>query len=328
MSRGIVFFMLAGFAAVCPLRAQDFAPAGDRATLSVQYRYESRGKQVGSGSAKYELHEWRSAYTVDMTAELAAARPLLQPSLQPPDAAATATIQRRDARAQRAAAQMAPMMADAEAIAARCKEDEKCIEREIAKMGLGSSGTPQVDSALAAGRDAAAAVRPGANRYQAWRAVSQKGRYAIDGGARIVHADPGCMSLPKGRCTRDMQSKGAGDVPAVPGGRGGPAAVEVDVQAQTLALMLPAPIGVLPYEEVVSSNEPKGTQEVPPGVYRRQLKFVTPPGGKVGGSAPFIVPLKGGWRSQAGEQVVQIRGEGPDGGTLTIRWAFEALAQK
>jgi hypothetical protein len=326
MNRGLLLFLLLGAAAVSPTRGQDFAPAGTKATLSVEYRYESKGQTAGSRSAKYELHEWRTLRTVDMTAELAAAKPLPMPSLQAPDAAAAASAQRQNAQAQaqaqRAAAQMAPMMAGAEAIVARCGNDEKCIEREVMKMGAGMSGTAQVDSALAAGRETVASNQPGANRYQAWRAVSLKGRYAIEGSERIVHADPGCMSLPQGRCTRDTQSKGAGDVPPVPGGRGGPAAVEVDTQARTLTLQLPVPMGVLPYTDTVNSNEPKSTQEVPPGVHARQLKFVTTADGKVGPDNPFSVPLKGGWRSQSGEQVLQVNGEGPEGGTLTIRWRF------
>lgn len=326
MKREFMFLVLLTAASVGAPRAQDFAPAGAKATLSVEYRYESKGQAVGSRSAKYELHEWRTLRTVDMTAELAAAKPLPMPSLQAPDGAATASTQRQNAQAQtqaqRAATQMAPMMAGAEAIGARCGNDEKCIEREVMKLGAGMSGTAQVDSARAVGRETVAAIQPDANRYQAWRAVSQKGRYAIEGSAHIVHADPGCMSLPQGRCTRDTQSKGAGDVPAVPGGRGGPAAAEVDTQARTLTLQLPVPMGVLPYMDTVNSNEPKGTQEVTPGTHSRQLKFVTTADGKVSAERPITVPLKGGWRNQSGEQVVQVMGEGADGGTLTIRWRF------
>jgi hypothetical protein len=326
MKREFMLLVLLTGAAVGAPRAQEFAPAGARASLIVQYRFESSGKIVGAGSSKYEVHEWRTLRTVDMTAELTAAKPLPMPSLQAPDAAATASAQRQNAQAQAkaqlAATPMAPMMASAEAIAARCGNDEKCIEREVMKMGAGMSATAQVDSALAAGRETVASIQPGANRYQVWRAVSQKGRYAIEGSARIVHADPGCMSLPQGRCRRDTQSKGEGDVPPVPGGRGGPAAAEVDTQAQTLTLQLPVPMGVLPYTDTVTSNEPKGTQEVPPGVHARQLKFVTTSDGKISADGPLSVPLKGGWRNQSGEQVVQVKGEGADGGTLTIRWRF------
>jgi hypothetical protein len=322
MKREFMLLVLLTCAAVGAPRAQDFAPAGAKASLSVQYRFVSSGKIVGSGSSKYELNEWRATRSVEMTAELAAARPLAFPSLQAPDAATAAATLRQRAQAQQAAAQMAPMMAGAEAIVARCGDDEKCIEREAMKMGTGMAGSAQADGALRSGRETAAALQPGANRYQAWRAVSQKGRYAIEGSAHVVHADPGCMALPNGRCKRETLSKGAGDVPAAPGGRGGPAAVEVDTTAQTLTLVLPVPMGVLSYTDTVASNEPKGTQEVPPGTYTRQLKFVTTSDGKISANGPLSVPLKGGWRNQSGEQVVQVKGEGADGGTLTIRWRF------
>ena len=36
----------------------------------------------------------------------------------------------------------------------------------------------------------------------------------------------------------------------------------------------------------------------------------------------FTVPLKCGWRSQAGEQVVNIKGEFGNCGKLTVRWRF------
>jgi len=322
MKRDFLLLFLLGAVAVGAPRAQDFAPVGAKATLSVQYRFESNGKLGPNRDKSRVSHEWRTTSSVEITAELAAARPLPMPSVQPPDAAtaaaANANAARQSAQAQQAANQMAPMMAGAEAVVARCGDDEKCIEREIAKMGFGMAGTGQVEAAQRSGRAVTAQV--GADRYQAWRAVSQRGRYAIEGSARLVHADPGCMALPEGRCKRNTQSKGAGDVPPVPGGRGGPSAAEFDVKAQTLALMLPIPMGPLTYQETVDTNEPKGTAPEMSGVYTRQLKFVTTPDGKVGGNTPLVVPLKGGWRSQKGEQVVQIRGDGPDGGTLTVSW--------
>ena len=36
------------------------------------------------------------------------------------------------------------------------------------------------------------------------------------------------------------------------------------------------------------------------------------------------VPLAGGWRSQAGQQVVPLKGAFGDGGQLTVRWQFKA----
>jgi len=35
--------------------------------------------------------------------------------------------------------------------------------------------------------------------------------------------------------------------------------------------------------------------------------------------------LKGGWRDQAGEQVVKLPGAFGNGGTLTVRWRFRVL---
>ena len=37
---------------------------------------------------------------------------------------------------------------------------------------------------------------------------------------------------------------------------------------------------------------------------------------------PFTVALKGGWRSQSGEQAVNQKGSLGDGGKLTVRWRF------
>ena len=304
--------------------ADGFAPAGARATLSVEYRYESTGRTGPSRDKSLVSHEWRTKRVVEMSAELVASKPLPFPSLQAADAATTARLQQQGAQVQKASAQMAPMMAGAEAIVARCGEDEKCIEREVMKMGAGMAGTPQLDATLKTGRDTAASLQAGGDRYQVWRAASQKGRYTIEGQSRIVHRDPGCMALPGATCQRDTVSKGAGDAPPVPGGKGGPSAAEVDMQSKTITLVLPVPMGVLPYTDVVTSNEPPGTQQVPPGTHARQLKFVTTADGKVAPGQPVTLPLKGGWRSQAGEQVLQVPGEGPEGGRLVVSWRFSA----
>lgn len=324
-TRAALTALCAAAALLCvTARAADFAPAGAKATLSVEYRYESTGKLGPSRDKSLVSHDWRTRRVVEMSAELVASKPLPFPSLQAADAATLARTQQQGAQAQKASGQMAPMMAGAEAIMARCGDDEKCIEREVMKMGAGMASTPQLDATLKTGRDTAAALQAGGDRYQAWRAVSEMGRYSIEGQSRIVHRDPGCMALPGATCQRDTVSKGTGDVPPVPGRRGGPSAIEVDAQARTITLVLPVPLGLLTYTDVVTSNEPPGTQQVPPGTHARQLKFVTTADGKVAAGQALTVPLKGGWRSQAGEQVVQVKGEGPEGGKLVVSWRFNA----
>ena len=83
---------------------------------------------------------------------------------------------------------MAPMMADVQAIVARCGDDEKCIERETMKLGASMSGTAQLNADLKMGKETAAVMRPGADRYQRWQARSQR---------RATHSTrPGTWCMP------------------------------------------------------------------------------------------------------------------------------------
>ena len=61
---------------------------------------------------------------------------------------------------------------------------------------------------------------------------------------------------------------------------------------------------------------PKGPQA------RQHWLRVTAAGGMVTSEAPITVALKGGWRSQSGEQVAMLKGEFGDAGQLTVRWRF------
>jgi hypothetical protein len=303
--------------------AADFAPVGAKATLSVSYRFESSGKLGPSTDKVRELHEWQALRQVELKADLVAAKPLPTPVMQAVDAAQAARMQQQGSQVQRAAAQMAPMMAGAEAILAKCGNDEKCLEREAMKMGAAMSGTQQLDDTLKAGREGAAAVQPSAARYQAWRVAAHGGTYHIEQSSRVVHRDPVCMVNPGSRCTRRHVGKGDGPLPQPPKLVAIHAA-EVDTQAQTLTLQLPAPLMPLPYSETVTSDEPKGGQVVPPGTHARQLLFRVTGDGKATPDKPFTVALKGGWRTQGGEMVVPVKGDASEGGTLHVRWKFAA----
>lgn len=306
--------------------AEPFAAAGARATLTVDYRYESSGKKQD----RYDLHEWRVARSVQITADLAAHKEAPTPQLQQPDAAYMAEQQKKAKQAEALSAEMAPMMASAEQILAKCGEDEACITRESQKLGAAMAGTPELAQAQQAGKQVEELGRIGGPRYQTWRATAQKGSYAIDESEHIVHSDPICMSLPGARCTRDELRRGAGALPAVPGAAKDPhaaagfAAVEVDAEKNTLTLVLPAPLSALPYTETITTDEPEGTHETPTpkGPQARQQMFRVGPDGK-GTAEPITVALAGGWRSQSGERVVKIAGAAGEGGTLTVRWRFQ-----
>ena len=324
---------LALLATPAPRAAEPFAPAGAKATLSVDYLYESAGKKSSNGG--YDPYEWKVKRTLSMVADLAAQPPTAMPTVQAIDAGQMASLAGKADKAQAVATQMAPMMADVQKVMARCADDEACIGREIQKMGAAMSGTPQMAAAMGAKKDIQEFSRQDGPRYQAWRPTAQRGTYLIDEVARISNADPICTGKPRHRCTREETRKGAGDVPvpAAANARGntgaaaGISSVEVDAAKGTLTVMLPVPLAMLPYTETIQSDEPDGTYDTPiaRGARPKQGFFrVSAQGTGHMHDKPLTVPLKGGWRSQQGEQVVKLKGNYGDAGTLTVRWRFNA----
>lgn len=304
--------------------ADSFAPAGAKATLSVEYIYESAGKKQD----KYDLHEWKVSRAASAVADLVAQAPQPQPSMQKLDAQQTADLNARQAKAQSATPKLAPMMDSVEKIMAKCGDDEACITRETQKLGFGKASTPQMGQATSAETDIEAASKQGAPRYQAWQATTLKGRYAIDEATHIVHADPICMSLPKARCTRDEVRKGGGDLPLPPQASrdakalAGNSSFEVDLVKNTITLALPGPLFPMPYTETITTDEPAGTHSVPTpkGPQPRTLFFRVGEDGAASTGKYWTLPLKGGWRSQSGERVVMLAGDAGEGGKLTVRW--------
>ena len=295
------------------------APPGAKATMTVDYLYTANGKKT-TGSD--EFHEWKVRRSVNIVAELVAQKPTAV-GTQGMDAEQTATLNKQVAQANKSAKQMAPMMAGAEAIVAKCGDDENCLEREAMKMGAAMAGTKELDDNLKAGRETAAVMQPGAAMIQMWLGASQTGSYSIDESYRGVEADPRCVTKNRARCIYDMQRAGRGEIPAMPGKLGGGGAVEVDLRRNLLALRLPAPLA-LPYLGTRSNNRPLEAGEVSAtqGPTPYQLTFRTTADGNMSGK-PMVVPLEGGWRSQSGEQVIQMQGERGEGGTLNVRWSFQ-----
>jgi hypothetical protein len=321
--RSTLLAALLAAAAPAAAAAEPFAPPGARASLTVEYVYESAGKKRSEGM--YDPYEWRVKRAARLAADLAAQPATAMPTVAAIDAAQSAALAARAEKAQAFGKQSTPMMADVQKIMARCGEDEACLTREAQKMGAAMQGTPQLETMKKGARELSA--QDGA-RYQAWRPTAQRGSYAIDEVVHISSPDPICARLPNRRCTRDETRKGAGEIPAPPGTKGnagaaaGFSAVELDAARNTLTVTLPAPLGMLPYTETIVTDEPPGTHDTPTpkGPQAKQLAFRVADMGK-----PFTVPLKGGWRSQSGEQVVKLKGNGfGDDGTLTVRWRFTA----
>ena len=312
--------------------ADAFAPAGAKATLTVEYLYESSGSKRSEGM--YDPHEWRVKRGVTLVTDLAAHPATASPTMQPLDAAQTAQLKTMADKSQAINVKMAPMMASAEAIMAKCGEDEGCITREAQKMGAAMQGTPQMATAMSARKEAQEAFAPGAPRYQAWRGTAQKTSYLVDETAHISVTDPICASRPRHRCTRDEVRKGAGEIPLPPelmkNARDAASVnwgVEVDAGKNALTLALPVPLFPLPYTETITTDEPAGTHDTPTpkGPQKKQLLFRVNAAGGTTHDKPLAVALKGGWRSQSGEQVSNLKGEFGDAGKLTVRWQFKVL---
>lgn len=310
-------------------QAADFAPAGTTATLRVEYVYESSGSASSEGM--YDPYQWQVKRTAKLEARLGAQAPTALPTMQAMDETQTASLENKAAQAQQISTDMAPMMANVEAIMAKCGEDEACIERETMAMGFAMSGTPEMDAAMQAGKEAQELAKPDVPRYQAWRSTAQSGTYQIDETVHISVTDPICMSLPNARCTRDEVRSGSGEIPIPDSAKGNPGAasgysgVEVDTEKGTIVVTLPVPLFPLPYTETITTDEPEGTHETPTPVGPQQqlMSFGVNAKGGATHDQPLIVALDGDWHHQSGEQVVAVEGQLREAGTLTIRWRFD-----
>lgn len=98
----------------------------------------------------------------------------------------------------------------------------------------------------------------------------------------------------------------------------------MDSAKNTITVRVPIPLYPLPYTETITTDEPEGSTDTPTpkGPQQKQHMFRTHAGGTMSPDKPFTVSLKGGWRSQSGEQVVMLKGEFGDAGKLVVRWKF------
>jgi hypothetical protein len=311
--------LLAVIAAPPALAADAFAPAGAKALLSVELRFESAGRRQD----RIDLFEWRGRRVAIYSVPLVAQAPQPVSPLRGPDAAQQAQLLRAQQAGQRAATAMAPMMASVQQIVARCGDDEACITRETQKLGFSMSGSPQVAEGGKAVDAAVAAGKPGAPRYQLWQGDRATGRYEVDETMHAVHGDPICMSLPRQRCTRDESRRGAGPLgSALSDGQAvvaGPAEVEFDSVQHRLSVQLPGWL-VAPVKDAVRTDEPAGTHETDGLVWLRSPDLG---GDAVRDAHAFSVPLAGAVTGASGERRLVLAGADGAGGTLVLRWKLE-----
>ena len=262
---------------------------------------------------------------------MSAQAPAELPTMQEFDAEQTAGIEARTEKLESAYEQMQPMMGDIEKIMEKCGDNEDCISAEVAAMGMGMAGTPELETAQRAGQMAQEASQPGAARYQLWHSATQRGTYLIDETVHISSTDPICMEHPGGRCTRDEVRKGSGDIPLPEGlASGAPvgfAALEVDNSRNSFMVTLPVPFSLLPYTETITTDEPEGTHHTPTpvGPQQKLMGFRVSDTGSATQDKPYTVAIQGSIRAQSGERVIDLKGGLGESGKLTVRWSFSVL---
>jgi hypothetical protein len=240
--------MLAG------VSADPFSPPQSKATLTITYTL------TGSGVDRPESHErdvtWTIKNSFAVKANLTARAPSGFAGLHKPDAAETQREAQRQQAAQAAAADMQGMMAQAQAIAEKCGDDEACMQAEAIKMSQGiDPNSAQLKDAKA--NIEKASVVPG-NRYQMFDSGVQTGSYRIDEKAHQAYFDAACSLRNESPCAYDTTVTGSG---ALSDGAGhdsypGGGFAELDAQGGTLIVNLPA-LGVAKIEKTVQSQNPE-----------------------------------------------------------------------
>jgi hypothetical protein len=325
--RNLALLACCAAAPTCIYAADAFAPTGAKGSLTVDYLYESTGKKSSEGM--YDPYTWRVKREFHLATTVVAQAGTALPSMQALDATQTTALQNKQAKAQSAATQMAPMVGDIEKIMAKCGGDEACITSAVQKYGM--QGGPAINAAMGAQKDVSEVSKQGNPRYQRWQSTAQSGSYLIDETADLSVTDPICASRPRHRCTRNEVRKGSGEIalPAEakknPQALSGASALEFDTEKNTLTVVLPAPLLPLPYTETITTDEPEGTHDTPTPKGPQQRSFLFRAMHKEGGdwSKPLTITLKGGKRDQSGEYAVNVKGDFGNGGKLTVRWNFK-----
>jgi len=204
-------------------------------------------------------------------------------------------------------------MDGAEVSAAEEKAQEACMEKAAANYGNNMEMTPQIKSA---GADIAAVQKTvSGTRFQLWRSTSQSGTYSIDETISKQVFEMTCTETKV--CKRVVTNKGAGAIPAVPGGKSvaGASMLEVDSTGRDIVLNLPMPLVPLPVTRTVTTTMIDDDAKGGP-------TFVS-----LGSSAnkPITVAIPGDLKTLSGTKTITIPGNQAEGGTLTVTWQFTRL---
>jgi hypothetical protein len=303
--------------------AELLVPKGAKGTLKVEYVFTSGGS---SGSAsRGDINIWSSRRTINITAQFAADAPQAFGSMHVDDPKQKAKINDMQAKATSAAKKMEPMQNDMMSMAKQCGFDpessadmskaeeaafEACISKGAAAYGTNTKMTPELKSAQA---DIKSASNVGAPRFQLWQLTTQTGTYLVDEKSSKQVFEMTCTNTRI--CKRTITTKGGGPIPSPGQSIAGAFTLEVDKEGKDMVVRLPNALVPLKTETVVESTiQDDDTTRSGPG-NARPLGL---------DAKPVVAIIKGDLPRASGTQIIPIKGEGVEGGTLTINWEFAA----
>lgn len=305
--------------------------AGKQVEVTVEYEYVSNNQRAD----KYDVQEWQVRRLAVVSLTLKAEKPTEFPTLHKVEDAQKKDLDERQAAMDRASNTMQPTMNDMMAVAAKCGEDEACMEREVKAYASRNSGALNQTRRNVAG-DAAIVSRQGKMRYQTWLPVgAQRGRFDVVEQIRLVDADPICRQHPQKKCRTETSRLGSGPLPLPPGAVAsakhpvGSATFETDSGAKDMVIMLPIPLMPLTVKENVRTDHPERKS----GESDRTISFPPPETKKQ--FIPMTVPLQGNGLNQSGTLTIPVKGaqknprtleaSAPEDGTLTVRWRVKPI---
>jgi len=260
MSKGFLRNLVLSSALVGAMASAAWAapgsPKDSEAKLTVVFEFKGGGEDLPQSKERHVT--WSLTERYETTSTLKAS--VLSPAggLHKADAKTVADMAGRQAAAESAQKNMQPMMDQAQAIMAKCGDDQACMQRETMKMAQALQANPaqqQKNQAAKSAMDKAAA--PVAQRFQMFQGGKQATTYKIDGKAREAYFDAACGLKTEERCAYETVIKGAG---AAGDEKGNPLPstgyAEIDYETGSLMLTLPNP-GVLKVSKTVTSANNK-----------------------------------------------------------------------
>jgi len=251
---------LAALLAAAPVSADPFSAAKSKATLTVTYTL------TGGGTDRPESHEreviWSVEDRYEIKAVMSAEAPMPYGGLHKADAAETANIQQRQAAAAAGAQNMQGMMEMAQAIMAKCGDDQACIQQETMKMS--QQIDPNAPELQEAKKNIATASQSTGNRYQLFSPHQQTGTYKIAEKAHEAYFDAACSLRNQSPCAFDSTVTGAGALTDEAGQTSMQtnASAEIDTKDGNIILSLPIP-GIAAAQKAVTSK----SREVKTGTF-------------------------------------------------------------